>query len=178
MKSLNKVMLPLAGLMIAGSLQTANAAGGTVNFTGEIVQSTCAVVSGDQSKTVVLGKYPTSAFPKTGATSGAKAFTISLEKCEAGDYTLRFDGNTPAGNPDLLAVTGGASGVGVEILDNNSAILPITQDVAAPATVSIAATGTRPGSATFNLRARYRSFQDVVTAGQANSNATFTIQYK
>jgi len=178
LKSLSKVILPLAGLMIAGSLPTANAANGTVSFTGEIVQSTCSVVSGDQSKTVVLGKYPTSAFPKTGATSGAKAFTISLEKCEAGDYSLRFDGNTPTGNPDLLAVTGGARGVGVEILDNNSAIVPITQDVAAPATVSIAATGTSPGAATFNLRARYRSFQDVVTAGQANSNATFTIQYK
>ncbi|SEE24064.1 MULTISPECIES: fimbrial protein [Pseudomonas] len=178
MKTLSKVLLPMAGLLIAGSLQTASAANGTVNFTGEIVQSTCAVVSGDQTKTVVLGKYPTSAFPKTGATSGAKAFTISLEKCEAGDYSLRFDGNTPTGNPDLLAVTGGAKGVGVEILDNNSAIVPITQDVAAPASVTIAATGTSPGAATFNLRARYRSFQDVVTAGQANSNATFTIQYK
>ncbi len=178
MKSLTKVILPLASVMIASSFQAVSAANGTVNFTGEIVQSTCTVVSADQTKTVVLGKYPTSAFPKTGATSGAKAFTISLEKCEAGDYTLRFDGNTPTGNPDLLAVTGGAKGVGVEILDNNSAIVPITQDVVAPASVTIAATGASPGTATFNLRARYRSFQDVVTAGQANSNATFTIQYK
>lgn len=178
MKSLSKAMFPLVGLMAASSFQTASAANGTVNFTGEIVQSTCSVVSGDQTKTVVLGKYPTSAFPKTGATSGAKAFTISLEKCEAGDYSLRFDGNTPTGNPDLLAVTGGAKGVGVEILDNNSAIVPITQDVATPASVTIASTGATPGMATFNLRARYRSFQDVVTAGQANSNATFTIQYK
>jgi major type 1 subunit fimbrin (pilin) len=178
LKSLTKVILPLTGLIVASSFQAANAANGTVNFTGEIVQSTCTVASADQTKTVVLGKYPTSAFPKTGATSGAKAFTISLEKCEAGDYTLRFDGNTPTGNPGLLAVTGGATGVGVEILDNNSAIIPITQDVAAPASVTIAANGASPGIATFNLRARYRSFQDVVTAGQANSNATFTIQYK
>ncbi|SUD46190.1 putative fimbrial protein [Pseudomonas fluorescens] len=178
MKSLTKVMLPFAGLMVFSSLQTASAANGTVSFTGEIVQSTCAVVSADQTKTVVLGKYPTSAFPKSGATSGAKAFSISLEKCEAGDYTLRFDGNTPAGNPNLLAVTGGATGVGVEILDNNSAIVPITQDVVAPASVTVAATGTSPGTAVFNLRARYKSYQDAVTAGQANSNATFTIQYK
>ncbi|OLY73125.1 pilus assembly protein [Pseudomonas sp. ATCC PTA-122608] len=171
-------MLPFAGLMAFSSLQTASAANGTVSFTGEIVQSTCAVVSADQTKTVVLGKYPTSAFPKSGATSGAKAFSISLEKCEAGDYTLRFDGNTPTGNPNLLAVTGGATGVGVEILDNNSAIVPITQDVVAPASVTVAATGASPGTAVFNLRARYKSYQDAVTAGQANSNATFTIQYK
>lgn len=164
--------------MVIGSLQNASASNGTVNFTGEIIQSTCQVVSADQNKTVVLGKYPTSAFPSTGSTSGAKAFTISLEKCEAGDYSLRFDGNTPAGFPNLLAVTGGATGVGVEILDNNSAIVPITQDVAAPASVTVAAAGTTPGAAIFNLRARYKSYQDAVTAGQANSNATFTIQYK
>ncbi|MGP3065899.1 fimbrial protein, partial [Serratia ureilytica] len=87
-------------------------------------------------------------------------------------------GNTPAGHPELLAVTGGATGVGVEILDNNGSTLPISQEVATPATVTVAADGDNPGAATFNLRARYKSFQDLVTAGQANSNATFTIEYK
>lgn len=171
-------LLSLAGLVSVLFMQAASAANGTVNFTGEIVKSTCDVVSADKNKTVVLGKYPTSAFPTTGSTSGAKAFSISLEKCEAGDYSLRFDGNTPAGFPNLLAISGGATGVGVEIVDNNGAIVPVTQDVALPASVKIAATGTTPGAATFNLRARYKSFQDTVTPGAANSSATFTIEYK
>jgi major type 1 subunit fimbrin (pilin) len=175
---MKKVLLPLAVLVLSATAYNATAASGNVKFTGEIVQSTCKVVDKDQNKEVYLGKYPTSAFPTSGSTSGAKAFDISLEKCEPGNYTLRFDGNTPAGHPELLAVTGGANGVGVEILDNNGSTLPISQEVATPATVSVAADGDNPGSATFNLRARYKSFQDAVTAGQANSNATFTIEYK
>lgn len=175
---MKKVLLPLAALVLSATASNAMAANGNVKFTGEIVQSTCKVVDKDQNKEVYLGKYPTTAFPTAGSTSGAKAFDISLEKCEAGNYTLRFDGNTPAGHPELLAVTGGATGVGVEILDNNGSTLPISQEVATPATVTVAADGDNPGAATFNLHARYKSFQDLVTAGQANSNATFTIEYK
>ena len=175
---MKKVLLPLAALVLSATASNAMAASGTVKFTGEIVQSTCKVVDKDQNKEVYLGKYPTTAFPNSGSTSDAKAFDIRLEKCEAGNYTLRFDGNTPAGHPELLAVTGGATGVGVEILDNNGSTLPISQEVATPATVTVAADGQNPGAATFNLRARYKSFKDLVTAGQANSNATFTIEYK
>lgn len=167
-----------SGVLAALFGHAASASNGTINFTGEIVQSACQVVAADQTKTVVLGKYPTSAFPTVGSTSGAQAFSIALEKCDAGDYSLRFDGNTPAGFPDLLAVTGGATGVGIEILDNNSAIVPITQDVAAPASVTVAANDGEAGSATFHLRARYKSYQETVTPGQANATATFTIQYK
>lgn len=175
---MKKVLLPLAALVLSATAYNATAASGVVNFTGEIVQSACKVVDKDMKKDVYLGKYPTTAFPTAGSTSGAKAFDISLEKCEAGNYTMRFDGNTPAGHPELLAVTGGATGVGVEILDNNGATLPISQEITDPATVTVAADGDTPGAATFNLRARYKSFQDVVTAGQANSNANFTIEYK
>ena len=175
---MKKIVLSLAALLLSVTAYTAVAASGNVAFTGEIVQSTCKVSDRDQNKQVYLGKYPTTAFPTSGSTSGAKAFDINLEKCEAGDYTLRFDGNTPAGHPELLAVTGGAAGVGIEVLDHNGATLPISQDVTSPALVTVAADGANPGSATFNLRARYKSFQDVVTAGQANSTATFSIEYK
>ncbi|ENH4383210.1 type 1 fimbrial protein, partial [Serratia marcescens] len=112
-----------------------------------------------------------------------KAFQISLEKCDAGDYSLRFDGNTVAGNPDLLSVSnvGGtgaaATGVGIEITDNNGKPFAIgdgsniNDDVAK---VTIAA----DGKATFNLQARYRSFDSNVTAGLANATSPFTIEYK
>jgi major type 1 subunit fimbrin (pilin) len=173
-----KIVSSVAALALSVTAFSASAANGTVDFKGEIVQSTCKVVDADQKKEVFLGKYPTTAFPTSGSASSAKAFDISLEKCEAGDYTLRFHGNTPAGHPELLAVTGGAAGVGVEILDNNGEILPIAQTVVNPASVNVKADGDKPGAATFNLRARYKSYQDVVTAGQANSTASFSIEYK
>ncbi|MCX2957402.1 type 1 fimbrial protein [Serratia symbiotica] len=175
---MKKVLLPVATLIFSAVACNAMAANGNVKFTGEIVQSTCKIVDKDQSKDVFLGKYPTTAFPTAGSGSGDKAFDISLEKCDEGNYTLRFDGNTPAGHPDLLAVTGGAVGVGVEILNNKGETLPISQEVTWPAEVTVTSGGDKPGTATFNLRARYKSYQNQITAGQANSNATLTIAYK
>lgn len=70
------------------------AANGNLKFTGEIVQSTRKISNKDQSKEFFLGKCPTTAFPTAGSASGDKAFDISLEKCDEGNYTLRFDGNT------------------------------------------------------------------------------------
>lgn len=179
---MNKVLLPLAALVLSVITSNAMAANGTVKFTGEIKQSTCQVTSNTQNKEVYLGTYPTSAFPTVGAKSAAKAFQISLDRCDAGDYTLRFEGNTVAGNPDLLSVSnvGGtgtaATGLGIEITDNNGKPFAIgdgtniNDDVAK---VSIAA----DGKAIFNLQARYRSFAGV-TAGLANATSPFTIEYK
>ncbi|HHS8778813.1 TPA: fimbrial protein [Serratia marcescens] len=180
---MKKVLLPLAALVLSATASNAMAANGTVKFTGEIKQSTCQVTSDNQNKEVYLGTYPTSAFPTVGSKSASKAFQISLEKCDAGDYSLRFDGNTVAGNPDLLSVSnvGGtgaaATGVGIEITDNNGKPFAIgdgsniNDDVAK---VTIAA----DGKATFNLQARYRSFDSNVTAGLANATSPFTIEYK
>lgn len=75
-------------------------------------------------------------------------------------------------------MTGGAVGVGVEILNNKGETLPTSQEVMGLAEVTVTSGGDKPGTATFNLRARYKSYQNQITASQANSNATFTIAYK
>lgn len=175
---MNKKLLPIAALIISASAMNAYATNGKVNFTGEIIESTCTVTSGDQNKNVFIGKYPTSAFANKGDVTASKAFTINLEKCKAGDYSLRFDGPSVAGNPNLLSVDQ-AGGVGIEILTNDEKIIPINQDADASSPwVNVATTGDASGTATFNLKARYKSFLDKVTAGTANASATFTIEYK
>jgi type 1 fimbria pilin len=162
---MNKKLLPIAALIISASAMNAYAVNGKVNFTGEIIESTCT-------------KYPTSAFATKGDVTASKAFTINLEKCEAGDYSLRFDGPSVAGNPNLLSVDQ-AGGVGIEILTNDEKVIPINQDADASSPwVNVATTGDASGTATFNLKARYKSFLDKVTAGSANASATFTIEYK
>lgn len=171
---MNKKLLPIAALIISASAMNAYAVNGKVNFTGEIIESTCTVTFGDQKKDVFIGKYPTSAFATKGDVTASKAFTINLEKCEAGDYSLRFDGPSVAGNPNLLSVDQ-AGGVGIEILTNDEKIIPINQDANV---INVATTGDASGTATFNLKARYKSFLDKVTAGTANASATFTIEYK
>lgn len=180
---MKKVLLPLAALVLSATASNAMAASGTVKFTGEIKQSTCQVNSDTKDQTVYLGTYPTSAFSKVGDKSASKAFQISLEKCDAGDYSVRFDGNTVAGNPDLLSVsldgaTGTvADGVGIEITDNNGKPFAIGDGSNIGDDVPKVTVGA-DGKATFNLQARYRSFKDQVTAGLANATSPFTIEYK
>jgi len=109
-----------------------------------------------------------------GDVSASKGFTIGLENCDpGGNYTIRFDGQAPAGQPELLAVSV-ATGVGIEILDNNDKVFPLNQDITDPAIVSVAADGT----ATVNLKARYKSFEQTVGAGEANATSTFSIEYR
>lgn len=112
----------------------AQAASGTITFKGEIVQSTCDVSTASVDQTVTIGTFPTPLFKEAGDVSAPKSFNIDMENCEAGTYTLRFDGTTPAGHPELLAVSK-ATGVGIEILDNNDKVFPINQDLVDPSTL-------------------------------------------
>jgi len=162
------------GLALAGVLPVAaQAATGTVKFEGEIIQSTCDVTSATKDQTVVIGTYPTSLFKNVGDVSSSKAFTIGLENCDPGAYTIRFDGQAPAGHPELLAVSV-ATGVGIEILDNTDKVFPLNQDITDPAIVNVGTDGT----ATVNLKARYKSFEQTVGAGEANATSTFSIEYR
>ena len=177
---MKKILLSVMALTASAMSGQVSAANGTVNFTGEIVKSACQVVSSDSPEIkVFLGKYPTSAFKTIGATSASKAFQINLEQCEPGTYTVRFDGNTVAGHPDLLAVnsTGkgdAAKGIGIEITDVNGKHFPIANDVSSD-TPSVTVSDNK---AVFYLQARYRSYAETVTAGQANATSPFTIEYK
>ena len=152
---------------------SAQAASGSITFKGEIVQSTCDVTTASIDQTVTIGKFPTTLFKNVGDVSAPKSFSIGLQNCAAGTYTLRFDGIVPAGHPELLAVSA-ATGVGIEILDHNENLFPINQDIKDPAVVTVGTTGT----ATVNLKARYKSFSKEVTAGAADANSTFSIEYR
>lgn len=169
-------VLPLLTLLVAVPAlapRSADAASGTINFTGEIVQSTCDVITASRDQTVVIGRYPTTLFKNVGDTSASKAFNIGLENCEPGTYTIRFDGITPTGHPDLLAVST-ATGVGIELLDNNDKIFPINQEITDSALVSVGV----DGLATVHLKARYKSFLQSVTAGEASASSEFSIEYR
>lgn len=54
---MNKKLLPVVALILSASATSAYAVNGKVNFTGEIIQSTCTVTSTDQNKDVFIGKY-------------------------------------------------------------------------------------------------------------------------
>ncbi|MGJ8513867.1 fimbrial protein [Carnimonas bestiolae] len=170
--TLSSVAVLLGALVAAPQ---AMAAAGIVHFTGELVESACNVSTDSRDQTVDMGRWPTSQFSKTGSVSAFKAFKINLSNCDEGSYTIRFDGSSPAGRPDLLALkSGGAEGVGIELLDLSNSVFPIAQEISDPALVQV----DENGNASVDVKARYKSYQDEVSAGRADADATFAIEYR
>lgn len=164
--------------LLAGSAftYTANAADGTINFSGSILDAACTISAGNGSQTVALGSVNKSAFSAAGNTSAPTKFSITLSACPAAttSATVTFDGATNAANSNLLALTPGtdiATGVGVGIYeDNNTTIIPI-------GTHSAKKTLSTSANTTFNFIAKYVATASTVTAGPAAAVSDFTISY-
>ncbi|MDL4454786.1 type 1 fimbrial major subunit FimA [Klebsiella michiganensis] len=171
-----------AALLSAGTVASAaNVVGGTVHFTGQMVNAACAVSAASANQTVQMGQYRTARFAAVGDRSGAVPFTIKLEDCDttvATTAAVAFSGAADANDPTLLQTSnisggaaGAADGVGIEISDNKGKVLPPDGS-----TFSNAQT-LNDGTNILNLSARYKSTKASVTPGQADADATFTMQY-
>lgn len=168
----------LAVAIVASSVFSCSAfaANGTVNFTGSVTDQACTVDTTSQNQDVVLGTVAVSSFPTAGSLAAAKTFTLVLKDCPdtVTGAAVRFDGTQVPGDNNILALTGGAdtaSGIGVQISDDQNKIVPLYQDSSVYKLVS---TGTN----NLNFSARYISMTDKVTAGKANAVTQFTVVYQ
>jgi len=156
--------------------------GGTVHFRGSLVDAACSVSSDSADQTVELGQYTLHHFKTTGDTSSLVPFKINLEDCDttvASTAAVAFSGQQDATKATLLAVdssAGGnsttASGVGIQILDEASK--PVTPDGSSFSTAHTLIDGQN----TLNFAAQYVSTAAKPTAGQANADAVFIMQYQ
>ncbi|NIY48196.1 type 1 fimbrial major subunit FimA [Cedecea colo] len=154
--------------------------GGTVHFKGELVNAACSVSTQSDSQIVKLGQYRTAAFTKAGDTSAQIPFTIVLNDCDstvAATAAAAFAGQADAIDPTLLAVNSSdnsttATGVGIQILDRASKVLP--PDGATFST----AQNLNGGVNTLPFTARYKATAAKATAGRANADATFVMKYE
>lgn len=173
--------------LIAASLLTAGVAhavtttvnGGTVHFKGEVVNAACAVDAGSVDQTVRLGQVKTATLSEAGKSSTPVGFNIQLNDCNTSVSTkaaISFSGVTAgANNPTALALessaAGGAINVGVQILDNTGTALAFDGASFSTAATLIDGTNILP------FQARYIA-TGVATAGIANANADFKVQYQ
>lgn len=156
------------------AMQNAFAADGTVSFNGKITATACKINS--SSTNVSMGTISTSAFgTSAGITAAAKAFNIVLTECPSGSnyINVRFDGTPDAANPSILALTPGtgvASNVGIALFESNGeTLIPLNTNSAQKSITS--------GTNTLPYVAKYMSTAASVTAGSADSTASFTIVY-
>jgi len=154
--------------------------GGTVHFTGSIVNAPCVVDVNSEGQTVRLGQYRTDSFKDVGSNSAPVDFTINLINCSAETYksaSVKFTGSTPEGTNDVLAlasIQAGnkiAEGVGIQILQDNT---PVTVD----GSEGTAARTFNDGTNRLPFQARYLALNENIIPGEANASADFSITYQ
>lgn len=157
--------------------------GGTVHFTGKLVNATCSVSADSVNQTVEMGQYRTALFTADNIYSDAVRFQIKLEDCAPATLTtaaVAFNGVAAQEDNEILAVSniaggasGSAGGVGIEISDHLGKLVPPTGEQASTPQTLI------DGSNVLNFSARYKSIANqTVTAGQADADTTFIMQYQ
>ncbi len=168
----------IAMLIATTSIFVANnalAADGTIDFTGEIIDNACELAAGSDALKVNLGKVSKTALPSAGVTAAATKFTIKLINCPATVSTasVKFDAESYSGDDTVIALkqeSGVATGVGIQITDDANTVVPLfTASKTYPLKEGV--------ENNLDFRARYLAKTDSVTAGLANANATFTINY-
>jgi len=185
MKNQFRVAAALVGVMVSGaafsnSMTTSlnagagtQSTGGVVEFTGEIVDTSCNITPTSKDVKVDLGKWAKSYFSATGDETTKTPFMISVDNCPVSVNTVAvlFDGQKDAVNPTLLAVAGGATGVGIKLYNGGASAAPV-----ALGTVSEKVPVTS-GKADLPFFADYASTTGTVTTGAANGVANFLMVY-
>lgn len=140
-----------------------------------LISNACSVSTDSVNKTVNLGVWATKQFVETPTPVPLVRFTVNLEDCgpAASGVRLTWNGTAHASNDKLFALTAGstAKNVGVELQDWNHKRIP--PGYITPAYGLTASTS----RVSIPFYARYVRAGGAVTAGTANSMATFTLEY-
>lgn len=167
--------LALFSVFCGTAVSTANAADGTIQFNGEIIDAACTVSPASANQTVTLGQVSSSALATVNQRAAATSFQIDLTACPASVTTasVKFDGNSYQGDSSTLAlspVPGAATGVGIQIRTATGLVLPLYYG-STPTALTQGTTNT------LKFDAAYVAKSVPVTAGPANAVATFSVIY-
>lgn len=180
---MNKIALLVVSTLALGSTAAFAATttvvnGGTVHFKGDVVNAACAVDAASDGQTVPMGQVRTAKMDSAGKTSSPQGFEIQLNDCDITISTkasVSFSGTAMASNPTVLALQGSAAGgaenIGIQILDRTST--PLALDGASFSAADVL----NEGKNILKFQARYFATGQA-TAGSANADATFKIQYE
>ncbi|ECG0110777.1 long polar fimbrial protein LpfA [Salmonella enterica] len=196
----NKIILAMAaaGMMCATSAfaaATDDSGGGTINFTGSVINAPCSVSTDSQNINVLLGQVSNSRLSGMDTYSDPKKITISLIDCSfaaappkpdsgtTGNYSkvaVTFTGFSPANSQALTkgeipnAAPNGAKNVVIQLLKSDG-ITPVnlsetpTIDNAIPLITS-----SKNNDLIFYAR---MAATDTVTTGDVSAQITYKLKY-
>ncbi|HHQ6629759.1 TPA: fimbrial protein [Serratia fonticola] len=165
-------------VILASIFQVHAADLGVVNLrmTATLVANTCTISHSSLSKTVDMGTWATKQLVTPQGLPPVR-FTINLENCGglSSGVAVSFSGKADSDNNTLLALTtgkGAASKVAIAILDKDRNRIPLGRASA----ITPLAGGAANASLVFY--SQYVATARPVTAGAANADATFTLDYQ
>ncbi|MFW1800777.1 fimbrial protein [Acinetobacter nematophilus] len=166
----------ISGLIVHNQIAYAANVLGRINFElyGVVTISTCGVLDSESEKYVDLGKHGTKNLASAGDKSLVVAIPFDLSNCPPnGSVNVTFSGNKDSVNNELLAIENNANSaknIAIEISDKNKKRIPI-------GVKSENMLVDQNGNLSTLFYANYIVTQNRSTAGWANANAQFTVQY-
>jgi major type 1 subunit fimbrin (pilin) len=176
------------GIAAAGVASAAASTGGTITFTGAVTDQTCTVTGGAGTNggtgnfTVALDPVPASDLAAAADTAAQKQFQIVIggpgqTTCQDGKVaTLSFVPSSPQIDPAtgalVNALTGQATNVEVQVLDNNQAAIALN-DPANGVTFPAIANNT----ATQDFYAQYLAVNAGATPGLVSTDVLYQVVY-
>ncbi len=161
-----------AGAAHAGAITVQ---GGTVDFTGEVVDPACSAVA--STPTVTLDPVSTTLLTDPGQPAGQqKDFSITLQNCSATvlkNVGITFNGTADGTLPDALKNTAGAGAaehVALQLYGPDDQTLALGSDSSVVAVQDGADTA-------IPFKVDYIATDDAATAGSVAATATFNINY-
>jgi P pilus assembly protein, pilin FimA len=163
---------------VLGSDAGAQGTGGQVNFTGSITDSACDITTESTNQDVDLGKWASNYFKSTGTETTKTPFHIKVKDCPSSvtKVSVLFEGQHDTADKDLLAVSGGAQGVAIQLLEADESTKIALDNVSKEYPVNAGSEG-EEGTADLTFYANYRATTDKVVAGDANGVANFEMVY-
>ncbi|OTA21185.1 putative fimbrial subunit protein [Xenorhabdus beddingii] len=157
---------------------TANAADGTINFSGEVIQNACKVHGDSANQNVIMGVVSADAFKKVNDTAAPTRFQIKLVDCpeemKQNNIAIKFDGPSDSDNRELLALTkidNAASGVAIGIYEADT---QTRVSIAGDSENNLLHKG---AGQELNFLAKYVATKEKVGPGSANAVTNFTVVY-
>ncbi|WP_296247807.1 fimbrial protein [Pseudomonas sp. UBA4194] len=173
---MKKILIALTATAAFGATLNASAADGTINFSGEVSNQTCAIegnTTGTTSKTVTMPRVAASSLSSVGQTAGRTEFSLALTKCTGATALVRFEqgASVDAATGNLINQTADGSNAQIQIL--NASFAPVNLQTNAGSL----STAISSEASTMQFYAQYVAATAAATPGKITSNVQFSMDY-